>query len=102
VVSDEQGHYRFPSTKLEPGHYAITIRAVGYELEGPAAADISAQEVCKLDLKLRKTANLAMQLTNAEWLESMPGPQEQKSYLRNCVTCHTLQPIVRSTHNADE
>jgi virginiamycin B lyase len=102
VVSDEQGHYRFPSTKLEPSHYAITIRAVGYELEGPSAADISAQEVCKLDLKLRKTANLAMQLTNAEWLESMPGPQEQKSYLRNCVTCHTLQPIVRSTHNADE
>jgi carboxypeptidase family protein len=35
VVSDEQGHYRIPSAKLEPGHYAITIRAVGYDLDGP-------------------------------------------------------------------
>jgi len=97
VVSDEQGHYRVPPTKLEPGHYAITIRAAGYDLDGPAAVDIHAQKTATLDLKLRKTANLATQLTNAEWLESMPGTPEQKSYLRNCVTCHTLQLIVRST-----
>src|SRR5438309_3785851 len=101
VVSGEQGQYRIPSTKLEPGHYAITIRAVGFDLDGPTTIDISAQKAAALDLKLRKTANLAMQLTNAEWLESMPGPPEQKSYLRNCVTCHTLQFIVRSTHSAD-
>src|SRR5882762_1519462 len=37
VVSDAQGHYRFPSAKLEPGQYAISIRAVGYDLESPAA-----------------------------------------------------------------
>ena len=102
VVSDEQGRYRFPSAKLEPGHYAIKIRAVGYDLDAPAIVDIGPQSAATLDLKLRKTANLAMQLTNAEWLESMPGSPEQKSYLRNCVTCHTLQPVVRSTHNAEE
>jgi len=28
VVTDAQGRYRFPSAKLEPGHYAISIRAV--------------------------------------------------------------------------
>src|SRR5712692_8106006 len=44
VVSDAQGHYRFPAAKLEPGHYAINIRAVGYDLEGPSAIDISAQQ----------------------------------------------------------
>src|SRR2546428_9324342 len=71
VVSDEQGHYRIPSTKLEPGHYAITIRAVGYDLDGPTTVDIRAEKASTLDLKLRRTANLAMQLTNAEWLESM-------------------------------
>jgi len=102
VVSDEQGRYSFPSTKLGPGHYAIKIRAVGYDLAGPAAVDISAQKVVTADLKLRKTADLSMQLTNAEWMESMPGTPEQKSSLRNCVTCHTLQLIVRSTHTADE
>src|SRR5881409_4435248 len=35
VVSDEQGRYRFPSAKLEPGTYSLRIRAVGYERERP-------------------------------------------------------------------
>ncbi len=113
VVSDAQGRYRFPAAKLEPGHYAISIRAVGYDLESPAATgvgstlsplsvDINTQQVATADLKLRKASNLAMQLTNAEWIESVPGTQEQKSSLRNCVTCHTLQRPIRSIHDADE
>ncbi len=102
VVSDAQGHYRFPSAKLEPGHYAIGIRAVGYDLDGPSSVDIGAQQAATADLKLRKASNLSMQLTNAEWIESVPGTQEQKSSLRNCVTCHTLQRPIRSIHDADE
>ena len=35
VVSDEQGQYRFPSTKLTSGQYALQIRSVGYDLDGP-------------------------------------------------------------------
>jgi len=102
VATDEQGRYRFPSQRLEPGHYAISIRAVGYDLDGPTTIDISSQKTAVGDLKLRKTANLSLQLTNAEWIESVPGTPEQKSSLRNCVTCHTLQRPIRSTHNADE
>jgi streptogramin lyase len=113
VVSDAQGHYRFPSAKLEPGQYAFSIRAVGYDLESPAATgagstlsppiiEIGAQQGAKVDLKLRKASNLSMQLTNAEWIESVPGTVEQKGSLRNCVTCHTLQRPIRSIHDADE
>jgi carboxypeptidase family protein/uncharacterized protein DUF2442 len=40
VVSDAQGRYAFPATKLEPGPYALRIRAVGYDLDTPAAVDI--------------------------------------------------------------
>jgi hypothetical protein len=53
-------------------------------------------------LKLRKTKNIVPQLTNAEWLLSIPGTTEQKATLLNCVSCHTLERIVRSTHDADE
>ena len=102
VVSDAQGRYRFPSAKLEPGHYEMSIRAVGYDLDGPAAVDISAQKAATADLKLRKAADLSMQLTNAEWIESIPGTPGQKSSLGGCVTCHTLQRPIRSTHTADE
>ena len=102
VVSDAQGHYRFPAAKLDAGHYAISIRAVGYDLDGPSSVDLSGTQPATADLKLRKAAKLSMQLTNAEWIESFPGTQEQKSSLRNCVTCHTLQFPIRSIHDADE
>ena len=102
VDSDPKGHYSFPGNRLEPGHYALKIRAVGYDLEGPASVDLAAEKTTVADLKLRKTKNLAPQLTNAEWLLSIPGTEEQKSFLLNCVSCHTLERIVRSTHDADE
>src|ERR1700730_2279016 len=34
VVSDAKGKYSFPRPHLEPGKYALAIRAVGYELNG--------------------------------------------------------------------
>src|SRR6267154_232833 len=102
VVSDAQGRYRFPAAKLDAAHYAISIRAVGYELDGPKSVDLGDPQPATADLKLRKAANLSMQLTNAEWIESVPGTPEQKSSLRNCVTCHTLQRPIRSIHDADE
>src|SRR5438552_13269488 len=40
VVSDEQGRYSFPSTKVAPGRHAIRIRAVGYDLDGPKAVEV--------------------------------------------------------------
>lgn len=102
VVSDKQGRYNFPAAKLEPGHYALTIRAAGYDLDGAGSADIVAGKSVTADLKLRKTKNLPAQLSNAEWLASMPGTEEQKQPLLDCSGCHTMQRIVRSNHDADE
>jgi len=102
VISDKQGRYSFPASRLEPGHYSLKIRAVGYNLEAPATADLAGQKTTTTDLKLVKAKNLVPQMTNAEWLMSMSGTDDQKSFLLNCVSCHTLERIVRSTHDADE
>src|SRR6266705_1827648 len=102
VISDKQGRYAFPANRLEPGHYKLKIRAVGYDLDGPGVADVAAQKATTADLKLRKAKNIVPQLTNAEWMLSVPGTEEQKATLLNCVGCHTLERIVRSTHDADE
>jgi virginiamycin B lyase len=99
VVSDNKGQYRFPTDRLEPGHYTLNTRAVGYDLEGAKAVDVAAGKEAKADIKLVKTKNLASQLTNAEWLISMPGTDEQKKFLLNCVGCHTVERIVRSQHD---
>src|ERR1700674_1273858 len=102
VISDNKGHFSFPASRLEPGHYTLKIRAVGYNLDTPATADLAAQKATTADLKLVKAKNMVPQMTNAEWLLSMPGTDEQKTFLMNCVSCHTLQRIVQSTHDADE
>src|SRR6516162_8381315 len=61
VVSDGEGHYAFPASKLLGGHYMLTIRAAGYDLDGAAVADIVPGVTTAVDLKLRPTENLPEQ-----------------------------------------
>src|SRR5215471_12872760 len=79
VTTDAKGRYTFPESRLEPGHYNIAIRAVGYDLPAPATANVIAERTSSLDLKLDKTRDLASQLSNAEWMMSIPGSEEQKA-----------------------
>jgi streptogramin lyase len=102
VVSDKQGVYSFPANRLEPGHYSLKIRAVGYDLDGVGTADVLEHKAATADLKLRKTKDIAPQLTNAEWMLSVPGTEEQKAYLLNCLGCHTMERVAKSTHDANE
>jgi streptogramin lyase len=102
VVTDAQGHYGFPAARLEPGHYSLRIRAVGYDLDGKLTADVAAGAAATADLKLKKARDVSAQLTNAEWIESVPGTAVQKDALFNCVGCHTVERIVKSTHDTDE
>src|SRR4029077_13227636 len=44
VVTEKGGGYAFPAAKLEPGHYRLSIRAGGYELDSPKTVDLSAAQ----------------------------------------------------------
>jgi virginiamycin B lyase len=102
VTTDAQGRYSFPENRLEPGEYTLGIRAVGYDIGAPVKAMVEPETSTTADIKLDKTKNLASQLTNAEWMMSIPGTEEQKAMLLNCVGCHTIERIMRSTHDSDE
>jgi virginiamycin B lyase len=102
VVSDKDGRYSFPAARLEPGQYSLRIRAAGYELDNMAPVEVAADKTATSDLTLHKTTDLASQLTNAEWLASMPGTDAQKGQLLNCVGCHTLERPLRSSYSADD
>jgi streptogramin lyase len=102
VVSNDKGQYSFPAGKLEPGRYIISIRAAGYNLVGPKAVEVAAGAPASADVKLTKAKNLVNQLSNAEWLISIPGDDKIKSFLPDCVGCHTLQRVFTSLHDADE
>ncbi len=102
VVTNDKGEYSFPADRLGPGKYSLSIRAIGYVLDGPKATEIPDGKPGTADLKLVKTKNLAAQLSNAEWLMSMPGTDKEKQFLDACSGCHTYQRIVNSTYEAQD
>lgn len=96
VVTDDKGHYAFPSDRVSPGHYALSIRAVGYDLQGPNAIDVVDGKTTSANLTLEITKDLESQLTNAEWISSAPLPDKDKAFLTGCVECHTLARPMQS------
>jgi len=102
VVTNDKGAYSFPSDRLEPGKYTITIRAVGFVLDGPKAIDIPAGGNAKADLKLAKARNIASQLSSGELLMSAPGTDREKAFMLGCTSCHTLQRVFTMPHSAEE
>jgi len=74
VVTNAQGEYAFPRERLEPGTYSIRVRAAGYDLQS-TPVDVTTHAT-RLDLRLEKvtsTSRLGMQLSNTEWLMSVPS-----------------------------
>jgi streptogramin lyase len=102
VATDDKGHFSFPASRLQPGSYAVSIRAIGYDLEGPRSADVAAGQTANLDIKLAPTKNLAKQMSNAEWFASFPGTDDEKKAILNCVSCHNLDRIVRSQYDGEQ
>ena len=101
VVTDAQGRFAFPAARLEPGKYTLKARATGYDLEGKPAVEVTSGASASADLSMAQTRNLSAQMNNAEWLLSMPGTDQQKNFLLNCNSCHSLERIVKSSYDAD-
>ncbi|HEY2336228.1 MAG TPA: carboxypeptidase-like regulatory domain-containing protein, partial [Burkholderiales bacterium] len=97
VVTDEKGRYSFPASRLSPGKYSLKVRAAGYDLPKKT---VTVSKNTTANLSLVKTKKLADQLSNGEWMASMPGTDQQKGLLLNCVGCHTLERVVKSPYDA--
>jgi len=102
VVSNEKGEFSFPSSKLGPGEYALSIKATGYDLDGPKSLTVAGEQPVSIDVKLVPTKNLAAQLSNLEWILSVPGDDSQRRALTGCTNCHTVERILTSKYNAEE
>jgi streptogramin lyase len=106
VVTGPDGRYSFPANRLGPGQYVLNVRAVGYDLDQPPRIDVKAieapdQKGATQDLRPGEAKDLATQLSNGEWLASIPGTDQQKDQLLNCVGCHRVERIMRSKYDAD-
>jgi streptogramin lyase len=102
VVTDGHGQYRFPDSHMAPGSYGLSIRAVGYDLASAPAVAVVAGKTTHDDLRLVPTNDLEDQVSNGEWMVSVPGTDAQRVQLLACTQCHSLQRVVDSYHTADE
>jgi virginiamycin B lyase len=101
VVTGADGRFNFPADRLTSGSYHLAVRAVGYQLDAPKTVEIPEQKTATAGIKLGKAADLAAQLSNGEWLASIPGTDAQKGQLLNCVGCHRVERIMRSKYDTD-
>jgi virginiamycin B lyase len=106
VVTGADGRYSFPRERLDAGRYTLSIRAVKYALaERDQHVDVAAGAAAERDLALREAnpLELALQLTDPEWLASYPLDDRTKWELfRDCSRCHTLRRPSMSTYDAEE
>lgn len=101
VVSDAQGHYAFPAGRLPAGDYDLSIRAIGYDLASPSHVTL-ADGGQPVDITLAPTKDLGAEMSNAEWIMSMPGDEKLKDFLTDCTGCHTLHRVVGSQYTAED
>src|SRR5258705_13872819 len=73
VVSGADGRYSFSGARLEPGRYAIAVRAAGYELDGAKTALVAAGKTTRAGLELKKNAHPAAPPPNRQGLLTLPG-----------------------------
>jgi virginiamycin B lyase len=99
VVSNANGIYSFPAGRLEPGRYELSIRAAGYDLDGPHQVVLMQGVPATAPIKLKPLQRSPSQITNAEWIASAPGEFEIKRLLLNCTDCHSVQRIFESRHS---
>src|SRR5215468_10108573 len=102
VVSNAKGEFSFSADRMQPGHYSVAIRAAGYSLAGPKQIDVAAGAPATAEVKLAKAKSIQAQLSNGEWIMSAPGDERIKSFLPDCVGCHTLQRVFSAMHTPEE
>ena len=106
VVSHADGRYSFPSDRLDPGRYAVSVRAVKYVLaDRDQHVEVAAGKSAQLDLALEASnpLELALQMTDPEWFASYPLDDRTKWELfRDCSRCHTMRRPSMSTYDAEE
>src|SRR5271166_766141 len=52
VTTDAQGRYTFPESRLDPGEYTISIRAVGYDISSETKAVLEPETSTTKNIKL--------------------------------------------------
>jgi streptogramin lyase len=98
VFTDAKGDYFFPT--LDPGQYRIWAQAVGYQ-RADAELGLDPSKDTRHDFTLTTLDDFTMQLSGAEWMQSLPSstPEDRRMrevFQHNCAACHTQSFLLQN------
>ncbi len=107
VWTNQNGEYDFPP--LEDGQYRIWAQATGFD-RGLSEQAVTPGKNVTQNFTLKAAGNFEQQLSDAEWLESLPGdtPEDKgvhdrmkKVLITTCSTCHQPGFVVSKRFDRD-
>lgn len=101
VVSDHDGHYSFPAARLAPGHYFVSIRAEGYELDGAGVTDIAAGKTGDVWTASMFTDRVVRLTPETGEFVQYPLPEQATNIRRVFIDDHGPRPVFWAGSNHD-
>ena len=102
MVTNDKGQYSFPAGRLEPGKYTITIRAVGYVLDGPKTVEVAAGGTPRPTSSSARPRTSPRSCPTANGSSACRASGQAEGVPHHVLGCHTLQRVFTSPHSADE
>ncbi len=88
VLAGADGAYQF--TDLPAGQYFISAQGFGYRRSILEVVETGAAAPLRVEMQLTPAADIASQLTGAEWLSLLPDGDETRQFIIDCQGCHQL------------
>ena len=88
VLSNQDGAYQF--TDLPPGRYSVSARGFGYTRSLTEIVETEPSAPLRVPFALSPDADIAAQVSGAEWLSLLPDGDETRQFILDCQGCHQL------------
>ena len=88
VLSNQHGEYQI--TDLAAGRYSLSAHGFGYRRSLTEIVEVEASSPQTVHLDLSPQADIASQVSGAEWLSLLPDSDETRQFILDCQGCHQL------------
>lgn len=88
VLSNQDGEYQI--IDLPSDTYTISAHRFGYKRSGTQTVEVKTMSNSSINFQLSIEADVASQVSGAEWLSVLPDDDETRQFILDCQGCHQL------------
>ena len=102
VVTDAQGRFAFPGNGSSPASTRCARAPPAIQLRGTSHRERCRRPGSEGRSQARPSCAASRRISPMpSGCTSMPGTEQQKKFLLNCIGCHTLERIMKSSYDAE-